>query len=516
MTGTKILKPMRPRRSTRGWLLTGVGVAIMLIGASPSSVGGVASRTTISRVGPVHHVGQWIVDNEDRVVITHGFDILWKTAPYYPPAFSAKDAQFLVSQGFTGARIGFLWVGVEPEPGSYDTSYVKHIARLNALLSRYGIRTLVDFHQDDYSASYGGDGAPAWASIGSSAEDAFENLWNDQVVNGTGLIQHFAKVWQIAATALRGAPNLVGFDIFNEPYAGTSTGCALFSPCPSFEEGQLASFYRTMIAAIRKVDGHTLVFYEPVPQLTGAATSLPAPIDNDPDLGFTFHYYDRSCDLTANPSTHAAQAAQDAKCNPAEQAALKAGITYAARAGAAVDLGEFGDSENYTDDANMVDLATEDFLSWTYWEYYKTKASTSPGLLIDDNKAGSTTNVRAGLLNALVVPYPEEIAGTPGTYTLDRADWVMHLRYSTASVDPKMACTGAATEVFVPRRDYPHGYRVRVTGGRVVSPPTWPWVEVVANRGARQVSLTVSQAKGSTTQVATSAIDPRAPVPTCP
>jgi endoglycosylceramidase len=114
-----------------------------------------------------------------------------------------------------------------------------------------------------------------------------------------------------------------------------------------------------------------------------------------------------------------------------------------------------------------------------------------------------------------VVPYPEEIAGTPGTYTLDRTGWVMHLQYSTASVDPKMACTGAATEVFVPRRDYPHGYRVRVTGGRVVSPPSWPWVEVVANRGARQVSLTVSQAKDSTTQVATSAIDPRAPVPTC-
>ena len=270
-----------------------------------------------------------------------------------------------------------------------------------------------------------------------------------------------------------------------------------------------------MIAAIRKVEGHTLVFYEPVPQLTGAATSLPAPLDNDPGLGLTFHYYDRSCDLTANPSTDAAQAAQDTKCAPAEQAALKAGITSAARARAAVDLGEFGDSENDTDDANMVQLATEDFLDWTYWEYYKTKASTSPGLLIDDDKAGSTTNARAALLNALVVPYPEEIAGTPGTYTLDRADWVMHLQYSTASVDPKMVCTGAATEVFIPRPDYPHGYRVRVTGGRVVSPTSWPWVEVVANRGARQVSLTVSQAKDSTTQVATSAIDPRAPVPTC-
>ena len=271
-----------------------------------------------------------------------------------------------------------------------------------------------------------------------------------------------------------------------------------------------------MIAAIRKVDGHTLVFYEPVPQLTGAATSLPAPIDNDPDLGFTFHYYDRSCDLTANPSTHAAQAAQDAKCNPAEQAALKAGITYAARAGAAVDLGEFGDSENYTDDANMVDLATEDFLSWTYWEYYKTKASTSPGLLIDDNKAGSTTNVRAGLLNALVVPYPEEIAGTPGTYTLDRADW--------ADAPAVLHRVGRSQD----------GLHRRRHRGLRTSPRLSPWLPGACHRrsrrlaahlavgrgrsqpGSASVSLTVSQAKGSTTQVATSAIDPRAPVPTCP
>ena len=170
--------------------------------------------------GPVHHVGIWIVDNEDRVVITHGLDILWKTAPYYPPAFSAKDAQFLVSQGFTGARIGFLWVGVEPEPGSYDASYVKHIVRLNAILGRYGIRTLVDFHQDDYSASYGGDGAPAWASIGSSAEDAFENLWSDQAVDGTGLIQQFAKGWQIAASALPARPTCWGSTSSTSPTPG--------------------------------------------------------------------------------------------------------------------------------------------------------------------------------------------------------------------------------------------------------------------------------------------------------
>lgn len=442
-------------------------------------------------------------------MITHGFNMIWKSAPYYPASFSIDDARFLASEGFSGARLGFIWAGVEPTPGQVDSTYLDKIARISHLLGQFGIRTLIDFHQDDYSARYGGDGAPAWASIGSGALQAFQNLWNDERVGNAGLAQHFDAAWVAAAQALGSSANLLGLDLFNEPYAGSQSGCSLFLPCPSFEQGQLPVFYDQLIASIRKVDPRTLLFYEPVPQLKGGPTSLPAPLSDDPDLGFTFHYYDRPCSLAHEPTTAAGVQSQDASCSEDEGAALDAGIAYAKRAGAAVDFGEFGDSTNVTDVANMVDLEDQRFLNWTYWEYYTTNASLAPGLLLDDQRSGSEANARQDLLNALVVPYPEAVNGTPTSYALDRSNWIMHLTYLTAPVEPNLSCPSARTVISVPRRDYPHGYRVHVTGGKVVSAPTWPWVEVVADHGARQVSVTVSQASDSSTQVPTTALDPK-------
>ena len=516
---------MRRARLRATAALVGVLVGAGALAACSGGSSPKAAATAGGQVTPVHHVGPWIVDDEGRVVITHGFDMIWKTAPYYPPALSAQDARFLVSQGFTGARIGFIWAGLEPSPGQYDTTYAQHVAQVNAVLGQYGIRTLVDVHQDFFSARYpSGDGAPLWASISpgctsagscgyADALEAFQNLWDDTAVGGEGLAQHFAGAWKAAAAAIGDAPNLLGFDVLNEPYAGTASQCGLFAPCASFEQGQLADFYRTVIPAIRQVAPDALVFYEPVPELKGNPTALPAPLDGDPNLGFTFHYYDRACDLgVPNPTTPAAQAQQDARCTPDETAALEAGVAYAQKAGAAVDFGEFGGSDNYTDDANMADLATQQFLNWSYWMYYA--GASEPG------GTGGQGGLRVSAdkdptLDALVMPYPEEVAGTPTSYTYDRSTGTMRLTYSTRSVDPHAHCTGAVTEVFVPQRDYPAGYAVQVTGGKVVSAPTSPWIEVRADKGAARVSLTLTRASGSTTQVPATALDPHAPAARC-
>jgi endoglycosylceramidase len=477
---------------------------------------GASSNATPIR--PVHKVGSWIVDSEGRVVITHGLNVMWKTLPYYPPSFSAKDARFLVSQGFTSARIGFLWAGVEPSPGRIDSGYVGQVARLNRTLGKFGIRTLVDFHQDLYSATYGGDGAPAWASIGSGATQAFQSLWDNQAVSGKGLVQHFDAAWTAGAKALGRSPNVLGLDLLNEPYAGSNTGCALFSPCPQFEQTLLPSFYRQLINSVRKVAPSPIIFYEPVPQLTVTPTALPAPLGHNRSLGslgFTFHFYDRSCGEAPEPTTPAARQAQDARCMPDEAHGLDLGIAYARRAGVPADLGEFGDSTNTTDDANVVDLADQRFLNWTYWEYYQTGSSLSPGLLLDDKEPGSEANARQDLLDALVVPYPELVAGTPASYSLDRSNDVMRFTYRTSPVDRHLSCPGAATQIFVPRRDYPHGYRVTATGAKVVSAPTSPWVELVTRPRVAKVTVTISRATGSSTRVPTTAMDPHAPSPHC-
>jgi endoglycosylceramidase len=155
----------------------------------------------------------------------------------------------------------------------------------------------------------------------------------------------------------------------------------------------------------------------------------------------------------------------------------------------------------------MVDLMTQRSLSWAYWQYNTSGASVAPGLIIDDSKPGSEANARQDRLDALVVPYPQAVAGTPRAYHFDRATRTMTFSYGTRAVH-EGACRTAPTEIFVPRRVYPHGYTARASGARVVSAPTWPWVELVAQPGASSVSVTIAPRTGSTTQVPTRAIDP--------
>jgi endoglycosylceramidase len=116
--------------------------------------------------GPVRRAGTWLVDRQGRVVVAHGFNVVRKYPPFVRTEFGAGDARLLASEGFTVARIGFIWEGVEPQPGRYDDAYIARILRLDALLARHGIRTMVDFHQDAWSRAalttpFFGDGAPA-------------------------------------------------------------------------------------------------------------------------------------------------------------------------------------------------------------------------------------------------------------------------------------------------------------------------------------------------------------------
>jgi hypothetical protein len=106
-------------------------------------------------------------------VVLDGVDIVRKTAPWYPDTFTAQDAQFLKSEGFTAARIGLAWTAVEPQPGVYDDSYIQKFVGFEHLLSQYGIRTLIDFHQDLWSAQ----NMPAWATLGVTYSDDFQAFW---------------------------------------------------------------------------------------------------------------------------------------------------------------------------------------------------------------------------------------------------------------------------------------------------------------------------------------------------
>ena len=114
---------------------------------------------------PISTTGTWLTNGDGQVVLLHGLNEVYKEAPFEPSAsgFSNDDAAFLAANGFNAVRSGVIWAGVETEPGVFDNAYIDSIQQTVQTLANHGIYTILDFHQDEYSSAYGGEGAPAWA-----------------------------------------------------------------------------------------------------------------------------------------------------------------------------------------------------------------------------------------------------------------------------------------------------------------------------------------------------------------
>ena len=84
--------------------------------------------------------GRWLVDPQGRVVIVHGLNLVWKHAPYVPPATRRRlhraRRPWLARHGFNGARVGTLWAGLTPDrPGVEDPAYARKWQRVMDLLA---------------------------------------------------------------------------------------------------------------------------------------------------------------------------------------------------------------------------------------------------------------------------------------------------------------------------------------------------------------------------------------------
>jgi len=132
-------------------------------------------ETQRSAAEPLGHAWRWMIDSEGRVLITHGVNMPSKSLPAYPAAlgFDDDDAALLVRLGFNTVRITVERYAVEPKAGQFDPTYVSHIADTVRLLARYGILTLIDFHQDDYGPVFFDNGYPDWMTV----TDGLPNLW---------------------------------------------------------------------------------------------------------------------------------------------------------------------------------------------------------------------------------------------------------------------------------------------------------------------------------------------------
>ncbi len=391
---------------------------------------GSASVAQASPVLPLGHAGRWITDARGRVVVIHGTNMVYKLAPYYPQAigFGADDAAFLRSIGFDAVRVGVLWEAVEPQPGVYNDGYLRHIAATVATLARYGIVSLLDFHQDQYNQLFQGEGFPSWSvqddglppepQLGFGADyigmpalqHAFDHFWaNSPGPGGVGLQDRYAAAWAHVARWFAGNPHVLGYELMNEPWPGSIwSTCAQTQGCPTFDAGPFASFYRLVIGSIRRVDRRSLIWYEPQVLFNyGSNTNLPAL--GDARLGFGFHDYCLQFDFGGGTSS----------CQTFDDTVFANALARVAKTGDALLETEFGATTNPQILVPAVQRADRNMVSWLEWAYCGCNDPTTSGpgaqqaIVLDPSKPPRGSNLNLPTLRILVEPYPQLVAGTP-------------------------------------------------------------------------------------------------------
>lgn len=461
---------------------------------------------------PMAHAGRWITDNDGRVVILHGLNMVYKSRPYTPSTtgFGADDANFLRRYGFNTVRLGMIYAGVEPQPGKIDSAYINDVAKTQALLAKQGVISQIDFHQDLYNERFEGEGWPDWAvqDDGLPAEPkagfpanyfgmpalirAFDNFWANKpaAADGIGLQDHYAAAWRAVAKKFAGRPGLLGYDLMNEPWPGTPwASCLAAEGCPQFDGTELRGFYERVIPQIRRSDKKSLIWYEPnVIFNFGPATNVGRLPDSR--LGFSFH------DYCLAPSAGVPGGGE--VCESSERTTLANADAHAAQAGSALLLSEFGATDDLTTLENTVTLADEHMISWQEWHYCNCEDPTTTGagdrqaLVLDPAKPPTGANVVWPKLRVLVRPYPQVIAGTPTGYSFDPSTRRFELRYEKARASGHGAFGRGVTNVYVPKLHYPKGYKVAVRGASVLSKPGAQHLILRGHRKARAVNVTVT------------------------
>src|SRR5947209_4402963 len=447
---------------------------------------------------PLGHAGRWITDRSGRVVVMHGTNMVYKVAPFYPAAgpFGPSDAAFLRAIGLTAVRVGILWEALEPAPGAYDESYLAHIQATVDLLARYGVVSILDFHQDQYNEQFAGEGFPTWSvqddglpntmtafptgyEVNPAVQRAFENFWADRAgPGGVGLQERYAAAWAHVAERFAASPSVLGYEIMNEPFPGSDYVSCADPGCPS-SDAQLTTLEHKVDRAIRTHDQTHLVLYEPyVTYNFGYVDGVGAL--GDPRSVFAWHDY---C-LAGTPP-----------CS-SNKTTMQNAAARVARTGEGTFMTEYGASSSANDEQTMVSLADRYMVPWAYWSYCTCSDPTGSGdegMVLDPAKPKTAGNLRMTIVDSIVEPYPQVVAGTPLAWGFDRSSHVFTFRYRTArAAGGGFFPAGSVTEIAVPALVFPHGYSMRVRGGAIVSRTGAPTVLIAACPGAKSITVTVA------------------------
>jgi len=185
--------------------------------------------------------GDKFVDNLGRQVILNGINIVSKSKKegYIFPS-GPELYENLTHWGANCIRFYISWDRLESEPGIYNEEYLMEIDQRIAWAKENNLFVVLDMHQDLFSAKFD-NGAPEWAALdegkphttgliwsdayllSEAVQTSFDNFWlNKPASDGKGVQDHYALLWQHIARRYANSSTVIGYDLMNEPFPGTS------------------------------------------------------------------------------------------------------------------------------------------------------------------------------------------------------------------------------------------------------------------------------------------------------
>ena len=432
------------------------------------------------RVDRISVRDKWLIDSDGRVRIFHGINSVQKSFPWYDERLlNETRLQYFEKWGLNTVRLGMMWAGLEPSEGALNQTYMNIMQDIVKKLKKYGLYSLLDMHQDVISSAFDAyDGIPLWlvkkfpkprnpypwplkklmtwgeGYITEAVGETFQHLYK----NTSGALDYMSNFWVNVAKVFRNETGVIGYEIINEPWAGDIfKDPELLVPGHAGEKN-LLPVYDVINEAIRKVDNHTLLFYEPVTwgiyfngNITGTGFSRVPGGEKYTNLSvLSYHYY---CWILTDEDSHRPiPFFKKVLCADLMiPQAFKQVLTDIKKTGGSAFLTEFGgynidglDTTPAQQDIRVMSHADTNFQSWMFWA---SDFFTNDGhIKWDTVKIFSRTYARA-------------IAGIPTDMYYD-----IYTGFFTLSFDQNPAIK-SPTEIFLPYFKYPNGPKISVTSG---------------------------------------------------
>jgi endoglycosylceramidase len=258
-----------------------------------------ATQTILA--GPIQVEGSRFRTKNGHQVLLRGINVGGDSkVPPFRSIRGEKDFAPLRGWGFNSLRLLFNWEAFEPEPGAYNWDYLDYYREMVDWAARHDLYVIADIHQDAFSryAVQGcGEGFPKWAlppfqtpAVPDNGENCsnwgvrmvfdigMHSAWHHFYNNTYGVRDRYLTMLQHLAQSLADAPNLIGFDLLNEPWG--------------LENSELPELYHDAGQLIQAIVPDTVLFLSAhALTSTGIVPSALEPIPL-PNIVYSPHFYD--------------------------------------------------------------------------------------------------------------------------------------------------------------------------------------------------------------------------------